>query len=76
MHTFTHSSKSRAQTKGPLIRWASFYDSFVNLMAFGQSVSFLPAEQPAERCRMISFVRAIEPTLSKAKYGVCHETTR
>jgi len=37
MHTLTHSSKSPAQTNGLLIRWASYYDSLVNIMTLGQA---------------------------------------
>jgi len=37
MHTLTHSSISPARTNGLLIRWASFYDSLVNIMSMGQA---------------------------------------
>src|SRR5215208_3203029 len=33
MHTHTH--ESPAQTEGRMIRWASFYDGFANVMTFG-----------------------------------------
>ena len=37
MHTLTHSSKSPIQTKGLLIRWASFYDYVVDILTLGQA---------------------------------------
>jgi ubiquinone/menaquinone biosynthesis C-methylase UbiE len=37
MHTLTHSSTSPAQTRGLLIRWASFYDVVVNILTLGQA---------------------------------------
>ncbi len=36
MHTHTHSHESPAQTEGRLIRWATFYDGFANIMTLGQ----------------------------------------
>jgi len=36
MHTHTHGPKSPAQTEGRMIRWASFYDGFANIMTLGQ----------------------------------------
>src|SRR5215204_2126031 len=35
MHTHTHTHDSPAQTEGRLIRWASFYDGFANIMTLG-----------------------------------------
>lgn len=35
MHTHSHPSNAPAQTEGRLIRWATFYDSFTNLLTFG-----------------------------------------
>jgi len=37
MNTLTHSYKSPAQTKGLLIRWASFYDRVVDILTMGQT---------------------------------------
>ena len=37
MHALIRSSKSPAQTKGLLIRWATFYDGVVNIMTLGQA---------------------------------------
>ena len=36
MHTHSHKHDSAAQTEGRLIRWATFYDGFANLMTLGQ----------------------------------------
>jgi len=35
MHTHVHKSESPAQTEGRLIRWASFYDGFANIITLG-----------------------------------------
>lgn len=35
MHTHFHFSPSPAQTEGRMIRWASFYDTFTNLLTLG-----------------------------------------
>jgi len=35
MHTHSHSHEAAAQTEGRLIRWASFYDAFTNLLTLG-----------------------------------------
>src|SRR5215207_6520679 len=35
MHTHSHTHESPAQTEGRLIRWASLYDTFANIMTFG-----------------------------------------
>lgn len=35
MHTHKHIHESPAQTDGRLIRWASFYDAFANIMTLG-----------------------------------------
>ena len=35
MHTHTHTHESPAQTEGRMIRWASFYDVFANVMTLG-----------------------------------------
>lgn len=36
MHTHSHTHESPAQTEGRLIRWASFYDTFGNILTLGQ----------------------------------------
>lgn len=36
MHIHSHSHETTAQTEGRLIRWASFYDAFANIMTLGQ----------------------------------------
>src|SRR5262245_38645331 len=36
MHTHTHKHESPAQTEGRFVHGASFYDTLVNLMTFGQ----------------------------------------
>lgn len=35
MHTHIHTSESPAQTEGRMIRWATFYDAFANVITFG-----------------------------------------
>jgi len=35
MHTHSHSHETAAQTEGRLIRWASFYDAFTNILTLG-----------------------------------------
>ncbi len=37
MNTYTHSLDSAPETKGLLIRWASFYDSVVDILTLGQA---------------------------------------
>jgi len=37
MNSHTHSPESATQTEGRLIRWASFYDSVVNILSLGQA---------------------------------------
>ena len=37
MHAHTHHHESPAQTEGRLIRWAPYYDIFVNIVTLGQS---------------------------------------
>lgn len=34
-HSLTHSHENPAQTEGRLIRWASFYDAFTNILTLG-----------------------------------------
>lgn len=36
-HFHSHSMEEPAQTEGALIRWASYYDQFTNLMTLGQA---------------------------------------
>jgi ubiquinone/menaquinone biosynthesis C-methylase UbiE len=36
-HSHTHATEEPAQTQGRLIRWASRYDLFTNILTFGQS---------------------------------------
>jgi hypothetical protein len=35
MHLHTHGREAPAQTEGRMIRWASFYDVFANIMTLG-----------------------------------------
>ena len=35
MHTHSHSHETPAQTEGRLIRWASYYDAFTNILTLG-----------------------------------------
>lgn len=37
MHAHTHHHESPAQTEGRLIRWAPYYDAFVNIVTLGQA---------------------------------------
>lgn len=37
MHSHTHTHESAPQTEGRLIRWASLYDAFTNIMTLGQA---------------------------------------
>lgn len=37
MHTHLHTPESPAQTEGRLIRWASFYDAFTNILTLGHA---------------------------------------
>ena len=36
-HLHSHSKEQPAQTEGSLIRWAPYYDAFVNVLTFGQA---------------------------------------
>jgi len=35
MHTHSHTHEAAAQTEGRMIRWASFYDTFTNILTLG-----------------------------------------
>jgi len=35
MHTHSHTHETPAQTEGRIIRWASFYDAFTNILTLG-----------------------------------------
>ena len=37
MHTHTHAHEAPAQTEGRLIRWAAWYDLFVNVLSLGHA---------------------------------------
>lgn len=53
MHSHPHTHENAAQTDGRMIRWASFYDAFTNILTFGH----------------IGMLRAMTVDLSQLKPG-------